>query len=114
MSCPRPVGALGPGTSSPALVVGGHGCLLASTWVGGGGAVPPRVGRTWRPATNSQAVPGALPANAVRRPQDVAGPCVLHFQMLLPCGEGFRNATEHIRILLFPYRTVAWGVLAQL
>ena len=36
MSCPRPVGALGLGTFSTALVMGGQGCLLANTWVVGG------------------------------------------------------------------------------
>ena len=44
------VGALGPGTPSTALVVGGRGCLPTST----------RVGRTWGLATDRQAAPGAL------------------------------------------------------
>jgi hypothetical protein len=35
MSCPRPVGALGPGTFSTASVMGGHSHLPDGAWVVG-------------------------------------------------------------------------------
>lgn len=55
MSCPRPVGALGRGTFSTALVVGGHSCLPARAWVVG--IVPGGVGGTWSLTTHIQASP---------------------------------------------------------
>lgn len=61
MSCPRPVGALGQGTFSTALVMGGHSCLPAKAWVLG--IMPGGVGGTWRLATNIHAFPEGFAYN---------------------------------------------------
>lgn len=55
MSCPCLVGALGQGTFSTALVVGGHSCLPTRAWVVG--IMPEGVGGTWRLATNIHTSP---------------------------------------------------------
>lgn len=61
MSCPRPVGALGQGTFSTALIVGVHSSLPTRAWVAG--IMPDGVGGIWRLATNIHVSPRGFAYN---------------------------------------------------
>lgn len=109
MSCPRPVGALGQGTFSTALVVGGHSCLPTKAWVVG--IMPDGVGGTWRLAADIQATPKGLACNcSMLSPGGGKALCVTYcyFAYLVSrCfsrnGEHFGNASQ-INCFL-PYRS---------
>lgn len=101
MSCPRPVGALGQGTFSAALVVGGHRCLPARAWVVG--IMPDGVGGSWRLTTDFRTSPRGF---------------ACHHRMLSPGGGRALFITHgHITYLsadfFFSFKRHIWGTLAE-